>query len=393
MPKQQSGPHLIILRQHGWKQGTFYIAFREGGRSKRAATGIPASDPDQAQARFREWLGERARAQRSGPGDPDQVRLVDVIADYVVEHGGAVAAADTLALAARPLAYFFRDDTIATITPTRVRQYWERRRGHSIKVADTETGAVEVIDRPIADGTVIRELGGTLRPAIQHAVKQRRLIAGTYHVPIPSAPPGRDYWITRSEAAGLLWETRRDKRSRLHLPLYAQTALYTGQRRGAILDLTWRQIDLVNGIIDFNPPGRAQTAKRRPIIPIPRSLLAALRRAHRRATCDFVIAYRGERILDVKTGFNSAAARAGIPDCTSHTLRHTAGTWMAQRGVPLRQIAGYLGHSEQRTTELYAHHHPAYMAEARAAFESSGPGSAHMRRTLADALRVKSDHK
>jgi integrase len=42
---------------------------------------------------------------------------------------------------------------------------------------------------------------------------------------------------------------------------------------------------------------------------------------------------------------------------------------MAQRGVPLREIAGYLGHSEQRTTELYAHHHPAFMERARAAFE------------------------
>jgi integrase len=154
--------------------------------------------------------------------------------------------------------------------------------------------------------------------------------------------------------------------------------LYTGQRRGAIRDLRWRQIDLANGIIDFNPPGRVQTAKRRPVIPTPKPLLAALRRAHRRASCEFVIAYRGEQVRDVKKGFNSAAARAGIPECTSHTLRHTAGTWMAQRGVPLRQIAGYLGHSEQRTTELYAHHHPAYMAEARAAFETR---CAHIPRT------------
>jgi len=97
--------------------------------------------------------------------------------------------------------------------------------------------------------------------------------------------------------------------------------------------------------------------------------LAALRRAQRRASCEYVIAYRGEPVGNIKTGFNSAAERAGIPECTSHTLRHTAGTWMAQRGVPLRQIAGYLGHSEQRTTELYAHHHPAFMAEARRAFE------------------------
>jgi hypothetical protein len=42
---------------------------------------------------------------------------------------------------------------------------------------------------------------------------------------------------------------------------------------------------------------------------------------------------------------------------------------MAQRGVPMHQIAGYLGHSVARTTELYAHHHPDYMREAKAALE------------------------
>jgi integrase len=53
---------------------------------------------------------------------------------------------------------------------------------------------------------------------------------------------------------------------------------------------------------------------------------------------------------------------------TPHTLRHTCGTWMAQAGVPLWEIAGFLGHTVQRTTELYAHHHPDYMERARLAF-------------------------
>ena len=156
-----------------------------------------------------------------------------------------------------------------------------------------------------------------LRPAIRHEIEHNRLIPSVYHIRVPQTPTGRDYWITRSEAARLLWETRRDKRARLHLPLCALIALYTGQRRGAILDLVWQQVDLVRGRIDFNPPGRVQTSKRRPRIAIPRSLLAALRCAHRRATCDHVIAYQGSPVRDIKTGFNSAAARAGIPDCTS----------------------------------------------------------------------------
>lgn len=372
MPRPNLGPKLVTIRKKGWSRAMLYIRWTEGGKTRHHGTGYAADDPDQAAAArdyFRDWLRERDRARRKGPGDPDHVWVRDVITDYVAEHGKNVVAGDTLAIGARPLLHFFRQDTIATMTPTRVNAYWGWRRAHSIKVLDKNAGTVEIIERPIGDGTIIRELAGILRPAIQHAMNQRRLVKGVYHIPVPSAPPGREYWITRAEAAKLLRQTRRDSRARLHLPLYTMIALYTGQRRGAILDLTWKQVDLVAGRIDFNPPGRVQTKKRRPRIPVPRSLLAALRRAHKRATCDFVIAYRGERARDVKTGFNSAADRAGIPNCTSHTLRHTAGTWMAQRGVQLREIAGYLGHSEQRTTELYAHHHPDFMQNARRAFE------------------------
>jgi integrase len=42
---------------------------------------------------------------------------------------------------------------------------------------------------------------------------------------------------------------------------------------------------------------------------------------------------------------------------------------MAQGGVPLWQVAGYLGHSVARTTELYAHHHPDHLGDAKRALE------------------------
>jgi len=50
-----------------------------------------------------------------------------------------------------------------------------------------------------------------------------------------------------------------------------------------------------------------------------------------------------------------------------HALRHTCASWMAQDGVPIREITGYRGHSIAHTTELYAHHHPAHQQRAKAA--------------------------
>lgn len=296
--------------------------------------------------------------------------IADVLEDYARDRGPDMKDRAKLGWTLAPLLHFFRDDTLASLTTGRVRAYWEWRSETRIESRpvgeDIETVAVPGV---VADGTIIRELSGALRPAIKHAIDEKRLAPGVYYVPIPSAPPSRDYWITRPEAARLLWESRKDPRSRLHLPLFVLIALYTGARTGAILDLRWPQVDLVRGRIDFSVPGEARTNKRRAHIPVPRSLLAALKRAHRRASSEHVIAYHGNRVGSVKTGFNSAAERAGIPDCTHHTLRHTAGTWMAQGGVPLWQVAGYLGHSVARTTELYAHHHPDHLGDAKRALE------------------------
>ncbi|MEH6467970.1 MAG: tyrosine-type recombinase/integrase, partial [Porticoccus sp.] len=70
-----------------------------------------------------------------------------------------------------------------------------------------------------------------------------------------------------------------------------------------------------------------------------------------------------------KKSFATATRRADLPDVTPHTLRHTSGTWMAQKGVPLFDIAGWLGHSHERTSSLYSHHHADYLEKARKAFD------------------------
>lgn len=47
-----------------------------------------------------------------------------------------------------------------------------------------------------------------------------------------------------------------------------------------------------------------------------------------------------------------------------HTLRHTAATWLMQRGADPWQAAGFLGMSVQVLLDTYGHHHPDYMREA-----------------------------
>jgi integrase len=50
-----------------------------------------------------------------------------------------------------------------------------------------------------------------------------------------------------------------------------------------------------------------------------------------------------------------AMVDAGIQGASFHTLRHTAGSWMAQAGDSEVKIAKILGHASTRTTERYTH--------------------------------------
>ncbi len=102
----------------------------------------------------------------------------------------------------------------------------------------------------------------------------------------------------------------------------------------------------------------------------PRRLKWFLLKAHERGSpMGYVLHRDGQRVGDIKRSFVTARRRAGLKDVTPHTLRHTAGTWMAQRGVPLWEIGGFLGHNHERTTELYGHHHPDYLRKAREALD------------------------
>ena len=50
--------------------------------------------------------------------------------------------------------------------------------------------------------------------------------------------------------------------------------------------------------------------------------------------------------------------RAGVRPVRFHDLRHTFGTQMAAAGAPLRAIQEWMGHSDYRTTSIYADYAP-----------------------------------
>lgn len=207
----------------------------------------------------------------------------------------------------------------------------------------------------MSENTIRLELN-YLRAALKHAWREE-VIDRRPDMELPTSDATRERWLTRDEFDALM-----EAAHEAHIKLYLLIAIVTAARPSHILALTWDQIDIERGLINFRKAGERQTNKRKPTIPMTDTLRDMLITIRPLARCDHVIEYHERRVQSVKKGIAGAARRAGLEGVTPYVLRHTAGTWMAMAGVPLLEIAERLGHSSIDTTRRhYLHLLPEYM--------------------------------
>lgn len=146
-----------------------------------------------------------------------------------------------------------------------------------------------------------------------------------------------------------------------HARLYVELGLATMARPSAILELQWPQVDWARALIDFNPTGRRQTRKRRPVVPLNQDAMAALREAYEARQSTYVIERGAKKVASIKKAFQAASARSGI-HATPYTLRHTGAVWAAEAGVGMDELAQFMGHDDSRTTtKHYARFSPGHL--------------------------------
>ena len=238
-----------------------------------------------------------------------------------------------------------------------------------------------------------------LRAAINHHAKEG-FHRGLVRVVLPEKGLPRERWLTRSEAATLLWACWRyretqtvhigkhkgqkivtDKRPLRHIARFILIGLYTGTRAGAIATASPLRVagksfvDLDSGIFNRLAIGKRASTKRQTPVPLPDRLLAHMRRWVRLGISkNHFVEWAGKPVSSVKTGFGSAVRIAGLDvtvgNVTPHTLRHTAATWLMQRAAPMWEAAGFLGMSEKTLRDTYGHHHPDHLRGAADAIGS-----------------------
>jgi integrase len=322
----------------------FYVRWWADGAWQRISTG-------ETERRAAERFLRQFEAGRGTP-EPPPAPVISVILDgYLADRKPVVRAYDTLETCAKSLKRHLGDLEPGHLTTERARFYASRRRaeGHMVGPQNARRR------KPTQDGTIIRELL-TLRAALKWA-HTAKWIVDIPHIAVPRQPPPRERWLTREEANRLMAGAVAP-----HIHVFLTLALYTAARAGAILDLTWDRVSFASRLIDFEP---VDGGKRRVPVPIADPLLIVLQEAREIATSPYVIEHAGTRVASVKNGTSAAARRAELPGVTPHILRHTAATWMAMRGVPMEEIARFLGHGDVRVTQrVYAKYGPDYLRNA-----------------------------
>jgi len=335
-PADGPNPHLVrIPGRRPW-----YIRWTEPGtcRSKVSSTGCE----DEAEARL--VLAEFKASLNAPPPSP-------TIAWFLEQRSGTFHAADgtpepRIRSFHKQLATFFGDYRPDQLTPGLLRQYVERR-------------------PPAAARREMEELRASIPTALR-----------VCEFPLPAPRPPRERFMSREEGRQLLAATKA-----YHLHLFILIGLTTGQRAGAILDLTWDRVLWDSRVLDFRNPEKGENRKRRGVCPVDQRVMAALQDAHALTQTGHVIEHNGRPVASVKKAFERTAIAAGLSEkradgtvhatVSPHVMKHSVISWLATDGWTVDAIADFTSTDEKTVKRIYRKVNPGYLRDLA---ESLGNG-------------------
>jgi integrase len=213
----------------------------------------------------------------------------------------------------------------------------------------------------VKPGTVRRELS-LLRTTIE--VARREWGAQLARNPVdsvrrPIARDARDRRLSLDEWCRLeaAFHSTRNK----EIEPFVRLALETALRRGELLALRWRYVDLERGValIPDTKTGQPRTI---PLSPEAIRLLAAKER-------------NGDRVLNLtpmalRRAWERLCARAKVEDFRVHDLRHEALSRFSELGLNTPELAAISGHKDVRMLVRYTHVRPADLARKLSQLQS-----------------------
>jgi integrase len=243
--------------------------------------------------------------------------------------------------------------------------------------------------RKLADGlstTTVHHLHAVIHRALARAVQQSEVARNVADLVDPPAAASLQMAVlTGQQPARLLAALDGERLEALYV-----VALSAGLRRGELLALRWKDVDLDRGVLSVT--GSLQGTRRATLaIGTPKSgrsravalgpqAVAALR-AHRACQVDerlragslwtdlglvFTNEFGGYLSpTTLSNALDRILRQAGLPDIRFHDLRHSAATLMLSHGVHPKVVSEMLGHASVGITlDLYSHVTPTLQREA-----------------------------
>lgn len=315
----------------------------ETRQTRRASLGT--TDIERAKLALAKWYVRFADIKDAEPTD---VPVATLLERYAAQRGNALPSADTVNRAVALWSEFWGTDTVADMSVARQEAFsnWLQKRNLS--------------------DAYVRRLLGVGKAALNRAYKRQEIL----HVPYVALPPdgeAYEHWATTDQLATFLNAIPPDS----HLWLYCLIRLNTGCRGDAARELAPNQVDFATSVVRLNPPGRKQTKKRRPVVPLTNVLRNAL------VGNDLpdvpYVNWHGKKIASIRRAWREVRAQTSLPLWfIPKVLRHTVATELRRRGVAGWEVSGLLGHTKgesAETTSRYAKFAPDFMAASRDALD------------------------
>ncbi len=155
--------------------------------------------------------------------------------------------------------------------------------------------------------------------------------------------------------------------------------VYLGLRASELCHLRWDHVDLASKtLVVANTDGFTTKSARERTLPLARPVVDVLGGLGQDGDWVFTSA-TGLQLQRqyLSRAFKRYVRAAGLPEHVNfHTTRHTAASWLAERGAPVEAIRMYLGHSSVAVTERYMHLSPSSLAaQVSAAFDRVEEGA------------------
>ena len=192
-------------------------------------------------------------------------------------------------------------------------------------------------------------LKATFRFAIENNFIKSNPCVGIKQYRLPEKQP---LYFSKTEFEILLSEIKEKEFKDL-----VTIAVNTGLRLNELLNLKWNQINLETKTITLDNREHITKTKRIRSIPINNNIFPIIKSMRSISKCANVFPNE-ERNKDIHVSqkFKSYIRKSKLNDSLHfHSLRHTFASWLIQSGVNIYNVSKLLGHSNIKTTEIYAH--------------------------------------